>query len=195
MVDAAGATGRIGMGDDRWPRRSPRFRQFNYEHIYLRPASVAQAEAVIAVLRALVEHYADRPEPAARRPPGAGVDAGSAEALRAAVTYVAGMTDRFACQQAVALLGWDPVAAGGRRHVGLRPLTRTRGSGRCRSRRRVAESSRAVRARGVGSDVDDLAAPALAELHRAVGQREQRVVAAAADVAGRGGSGCRAGAR
>ena len=34
--------------------------------------------------------------------------AGSPEALRAAVTYVAGMTDRFAFRQAVALLGWDP---------------------------------------------------------------------------------------
>jgi len=30
------------------------------------------------------------------------------EAVRAAVTYVAGMTDRFAFRQAVALLGWDP---------------------------------------------------------------------------------------
>ena len=28
--------------------------------------------------------------------------------MRAAVTYVAGMTDRFAFRQAVALLGWDP---------------------------------------------------------------------------------------
>ena len=34
--------------------------------------------------------------------------AGDPEALRAAVGYVAGMTDRFACRQAVALLGWDP---------------------------------------------------------------------------------------
>jgi len=30
-----------------------------------------------------------------------------AAALREAVTYVSGMTDRFACQQALALLGWD----------------------------------------------------------------------------------------
>ena len=36
------------------------------------------------------------------------VVAGSEEAVRAAVTYVAGMTDRFAFRQAVALLGWDP---------------------------------------------------------------------------------------
>ena len=33
---------------------------------------------------------------------------GSDEAVRAAVTYVSGMTDRFACQTAIAQLGWDP---------------------------------------------------------------------------------------
>ena len=37
------------------------FRAFNYEQIYMRPASVAQGEAVVRVLRALVEFYADRP--------------------------------------------------------------------------------------------------------------------------------------
>ena len=37
------------------------FRQFNYEFVYLRPASQAQARNVIDMLRALVEHYADRP--------------------------------------------------------------------------------------------------------------------------------------
>jgi dGTPase len=31
---------------------------------------------------------------------------GSDDALHAAVTYVGGMTDRFACRQAVALLDW-----------------------------------------------------------------------------------------
>ena len=83
------------------------FRRFNYEQVYLRPASVAQAEAVIAVLRGLVEHFADRPNglPVHR---AQGIGAGTPEALAAAVGYVAGMTDRFACQQAVALLGWDP---------------------------------------------------------------------------------------
>jgi dGTPase len=83
------------------------FRQFNYENIYLRPASVRQGQAVIDLLRALVEHYADRPNslPAQQ---AAGLMAGSAAARRAAVSYVAGMTDRFACQQAVGLLGWDP---------------------------------------------------------------------------------------
>ena len=34
--------------------------------------------------------------------------AGSAEALHQAVTYVGGMTDRFACRQGVALLNYAP---------------------------------------------------------------------------------------
>ena len=84
------------------------FRRANYERIYLRPASLLQAEAVIAVLQALVEHFADRPNniPAVRE--AGGLAAGSVEALAAAVTYVGGMTDRFAFRMAVADLGWDP---------------------------------------------------------------------------------------
>ena len=103
---------------------------------------------MVSVLRALVEHFADRPHliaetgmggsvrgelgartgaagsglsagtsSSAGTGPSAGSDgspavpadvvAGSEEAIRAAVTYVAGMTDRFAFRQAVALLGWD----------------------------------------------------------------------------------------
>jgi len=59
------------------------------------------------VLQALVERYADRPNllPADR---AEGVRSGSTDAYRAAVTYVGCMTDRFAFQQAVALLGWEP---------------------------------------------------------------------------------------
>jgi dGTPase len=57
------------------------------------------------MLRALVEHYADRPN---LLPDVQGVDAGGPEALRAAVGWVGGMTDRYACRQAVTLLGWDP---------------------------------------------------------------------------------------
>jgi dGTPase len=85
-------------------------RAFNYEHIYLRPASVAQADAVVAVLQALVAHFADRPNalPVGARAGEVGLSAGGPDAVRAAVTYVAGMTDRFAFQSAVAHLGWDP---------------------------------------------------------------------------------------
>jgi dGTPase len=103
MVAATAATGRIGMLPD-IAEALAAFRRFDYEHIYLRPASRAQGDAVIALLRALVEHYADRPN---LLPGGHDVDAGSDSALRLAVGYVGGMTDRFACRQALAELGWD----------------------------------------------------------------------------------------
>ena len=103
MIDATAQTGRIGM-TARFAEALAAFRQFNYEHIYLRPASAAQAQSVISLLRALVEHYADRPN---ALPGVEGTEAGSAAALHAAVAYVGGMTDRFACRQAVTLLGWS----------------------------------------------------------------------------------------
>ncbi len=40
---------------------SAAFRTSNYERIYLRDASLRQGDAVISVLRALVEHFSDRP--------------------------------------------------------------------------------------------------------------------------------------
>jgi dGTPase len=103
MIHATAETGRIGMLAP-IAEALAEFRRFNYEHVYLRPASRAQADAVVALLRGLVEHYADRPN---LLPDAHGLDAGSTEALRAAVSYVGGMTDRFACRQAMALLGWD----------------------------------------------------------------------------------------
>lgn len=78
-------------------------RQFNYERIYMREESRAQATAVVSMLRALVERYAGEPSLLAG---GAGLAKGSDEALHAAVAYVGGMTDRFACAQASSLLGW-----------------------------------------------------------------------------------------
>ena len=117
MINATTATGRIGMTNDHAVALSE-FRLFNYEHVYLRPASRAQATAVIGLLQALVEHYADRPNllednEAPRRalqelPATKGLQAGSQEAVHAAVRYVSGMTDRFACRQAMMLLGWSP---------------------------------------------------------------------------------------
>jgi dGTPase len=104
MLGAAATTGRIGMTAG-GAEALAAFRAFNYEHVYLRPASQQQASAVVTLLRALVEHYADRPN---LLPEVADVDAGSHEALRAAVAYVGGMTDRFACRQGQALLGWGP---------------------------------------------------------------------------------------
>jgi dGTPase len=114
MVTATTATGRIGMTPD-IAEALAEFRRFNYEHIYLRPASQQQAAAVVSLLRALVEYFADRPHaiPAQTTSVALGeaadhIDAGSAEALRAAVAYVGGMTDRFACQEGLVHLSWDP---------------------------------------------------------------------------------------
>src|ERR671910_2029931 len=79
-------------------------REFNYQRIYVRPTSLAQSRAVIEVLQALVEHYAAHPDLI----PGSAplIDEGS---IRAAVGYVAGMTDRYAFEQAIAELGWDRI--------------------------------------------------------------------------------------
>ncbi len=106
MVATIARTRRVGL-DDELADALAAFRERNYECIYLRPASNEQARAVIEVLRALVEYYADRPTVATDEPCH-GVVAGSEHALRNAVTYVAGMTDRYAFEQAVAHLGWDP---------------------------------------------------------------------------------------
>jgi dGTPase len=76
------------------------FRDFNFERIYLRPESVAQAERVIVLLRALVDWFTEHPA-------DTGVAAGSDAATEAAVRHVVGMTDRYALRLAVDLLGWD----------------------------------------------------------------------------------------
>ena len=102
MINAAATTGRIGMTDDT-AQALAAFRRFNYDRIYLRPESRQQADAVIALLRALVEHFATNPLQMSHHPQ---VDPGSAEAVHAAVAYVGGMTDRYACRQGMALLGW-----------------------------------------------------------------------------------------
>jgi dGTPase len=113
VVSATLRSGQVGMEEDEAEALAA-FRSCNYERIYLRDASLRQGEAVVGVLRALVEHFSDRPhlvgdgDGDGNGAVQADVMAGSPEALRAAVTYVAGMTDRFAFRQAVALLGWDP---------------------------------------------------------------------------------------
>jgi dGTPase len=118
LVSTILRTGRIGMEDDQAEALAA-FRASNYEHIYLRPSSVSQGRAVVAVLRALVDHFGDRPNlipDGGRRSAdltgggrrSADLTGGERAAVREAVGYVAGMTDRFAFGQAVALLGWDP---------------------------------------------------------------------------------------
>jgi dGTPase len=78
-------------------------RRFDYERIYLRPASLGQSGRVIEMLRALVEHFSRHPS----EMPGDFIPGDGGDALRQAVAYVAGMTDRYACSQAIARLDWS----------------------------------------------------------------------------------------
>ena len=113
VVDATVATGIVCMSTP-LAEALAAFRACNYERIYLRPESVAQAQAVHRLLGALVDHIAARP---ALLPPASAAAAGqplsgSADAVRAAVTYVAGMTDRYAVTMAERWLGWDAAGLG-----------------------------------------------------------------------------------
>ncbi len=107
IVETTCSSGLVGMSADMGDALA-RLRGFNHERIYLRPESLDQADRVIGMLRALVEHYIERP---GDLPDSAGgrarPDWGSAaDPVHLAVAYVDGMTDRFACAQAVSLLGW-----------------------------------------------------------------------------------------
>ena len=108
VVVASATTGHIGM-DAGTADALAAFRSFDYERIYLRPASVEQAGRVVDLLRALVDHFVSHP---ADLPPdtldGADDMAGSDAIRLASVHYVGGMTDRFACRAGVRLLGWPP---------------------------------------------------------------------------------------
>jgi dGTPase len=106
VTSASLSSGRVGM-DEELAEALTSFRQGNYEQIYFRRASVAQGKAVVAMLRGLVEHFADQPNRIPGVNDGGGLAGGSVEAVKAAVAYVAGMTDRFAMASAVTDLGWD----------------------------------------------------------------------------------------
>jgi len=109
FIDAMVATtlthGQIGM-EASYAEALADFRAFNYESIYLREESRDQATAVIDVLTTLVEHFSDHPHAIPDVEDFGGLTAGEPLAVHAAVTYVAGMTDRFAFSSAVALTGY-----------------------------------------------------------------------------------------
>ncbi len=104
VIEATATTGAVGMTAAEAEALAS-LRAFNYERIYTRPESVAQSVAVIEVLRALVEHYVST---AGALPDEVEEVAAATDRVRAAVTYVGGMTDRFAFDAAVSLLDWDP---------------------------------------------------------------------------------------
>ncbi|HXY44545.1 MAG TPA: HD domain-containing protein [Acidimicrobiales bacterium] len=107
VVEVSSATGQVALSESMGETLAA-LRRFDYERIYLRPASTEQSKRVVDMLRCLVEHYAAHPAemPADHSLAETTVEGRSALALRLAVGYVAGMTDRFACVQAVARLGW-----------------------------------------------------------------------------------------
>lgn len=100
MLETIAATGTVGMRRDEAEALAA-FRAFNFERIYLRPDSVAQAERVIELLRALVEWFVATP---GELP----LDEHGGDRVAAAVHHVSGMTDRYALRLAVERLGWDP---------------------------------------------------------------------------------------
>jgi len=95
-------------------------REFNYDMIYMRPDSVAQSEAMIHLLRTMVDHLIAHPDLIGISHQDSGLDTGD-DLARRAVEYVAGMTDRYAFDQAVSWMDYDlsqfPVGMG----VGLIP--------------------------------------------------------------------------
>jgi len=101
VVNTTCASGQVGM-DAETANALAAFRRFNYDRIYTRPEAISQSQAVIAVLQGLVSYYAEHPDslPSYFADPD--------DPVRGAVTYVAGMTDRFAFDNAVELLGWKP---------------------------------------------------------------------------------------
>ena len=103
MIATTERSGRIGMTTE-GAEALAAFRRFNYEQIYLRPASREQADRVVSVLRALVEHLSADP---ARLPDRLLTDDSEAGVLHAAVAWVAGMTDRYAINAAREWLGFD----------------------------------------------------------------------------------------
>ncbi|MGO9560661.1 MAG: HD domain-containing protein [Acidimicrobiales bacterium] len=110
VVDTTYRTGVVGMSGAMAEALSE-LRRFDYERIYLRTASIEQSQRVIEMLRALVAHFASHPsEMPAEFAWGESSPVGSTAAECAdwgAVAYVAGMTDRYACSQAIARLDWS----------------------------------------------------------------------------------------
>ena len=100
VIDTTARTGVVGM-DPASAEALGQLRRFNYERIYTRPESVAQSHTVVRVLTDLVEYYLAAPSALPEEFRGD-------DLLRGVVTYVGGMTDRFAFEQARHLLGWNP---------------------------------------------------------------------------------------
>lgn len=100
LVRTTVSTGMVGM-DPVTAEALSELRRFNYERIYTRNESLAQARVVVEVLRGLVEYYVEHPDTMP-------LEYRTDDVVRGAVTYVGGMTDRYAFDRAEELLGFDP---------------------------------------------------------------------------------------
>lgn len=107
MHAGARASGRVAMIEPHASALST-YRAFNYDRIYLRPASKTQADRVVALLRGLADHYIAHPDqlPDDRHLPHGPPAPGSDAAAAAAVAHIVGMTDRYAFRAARELLDW-----------------------------------------------------------------------------------------
>lgn len=101
LIVTSQRTGRVSMSAD-MAEALAALRAFNYERIYARADSIAQGAKVANLLTALVEHFIEHPVEHDDALPAAG----SELAIAGAVSYVGGMTDRYACLSAVRLLDW-----------------------------------------------------------------------------------------
>lgn len=108
LVTGITSTGVVGLPEP-YASALDAFRKFNYERIYLRPASRSQAQRAIKMLRELVEFFADHPGKIGEVADSSRVMplSGSLEAAEAAVYHVAQMTDKTVLDLSVTLLGWD----------------------------------------------------------------------------------------
>ncbi len=102
-VSTTADTGIVGM-DAETTDALGAFRAFNYEDIYLRPASRAQAVIVDRLLSELVEWYRTDP---ARLVAAGRTFTDDMDASHEAVAFVGGMTDRFAQDRALEHLAWS----------------------------------------------------------------------------------------
>lgn len=113
MVDTIATNGIVAM-DTEHAEALAAFRAFNFDRIYLRAESVAQADRAAEVITALCSYYIDHPERVIhhghRSPYGTTrpTDPALRDPVADAVRYVSGMTDRYLLRCAVDELGWDP---------------------------------------------------------------------------------------
>ena len=103
MIDTIALTGTIALRAEEAEALAV-FRAFNYDHIYLRDESVAQADLAARVISELCSYYIEHPE---RIHSDHAHGMGQPDPVADAVRYVSGMTDRYLLRCAVDELGWS----------------------------------------------------------------------------------------